>query len=120
MIKLYLVGVILIGSVLNSTAQTPEKNKEYCKTIIDRKQVDRVKSVYQIPVLSATEKEELKTFLYQTKSIYDIEFVSSAVETIVIYHISDITIVDLKHLLVQKNYYIRLITNQILNKIEKQ
>jgi hypothetical protein len=111
-IKLIL-SLALLLILNNSFAQINEKNREYCKTkLINTDKLYQVQSFYEIPVLNDTEKQDLMTYLYQSnKSIFDISIENNV---ITISHLSDITIVDLKSLLVNKNYYIKFINSQEL------
>ena len=108
--KLLLIFILLLS--YQGFSQNSVKNEEYCKTVIQRKNVDRVKSTYKITQLSLAEKKELINFLYsENHSIYNIDFDSN--DIISIYHISDITVADIKSLLVEKSCYIKLINSEI-------
>lgn len=114
--KIKLILTVAVMLILNhSFAQLQEKNREYCKTkLINTPKLYQLQSTYEIPLLNDTDKQELMHYLYESnKSIFDINIVNNV---IYISHLSDITIVDLKSLLVSKNYYIKFISSQEINK----
>ena len=104
------IGILL---VLVTYGQTGSKNKEHCKFVMSKKsEVIEMISIFKTTLMSADEKEELKTLFYQSnQSIFNIVFFDN--DIIKIYHISDISITYLKEALISQNYY-----SDFLNSIE--
>ncbi len=116
----FCLGIIVFLLSFNLTAQVNEKNKAFCRKIIESNKDVAVKTYFETNVeLSPTQIEQLKTDLFEKNSVYKIEL-NEKNNILIVYHLSQVTYEDLKLLMlnigVEFNY---TKTEKFTNQFEK-
>jgi len=114
-----LIILPFILMVTNFTfGQKQSKNNEHCKYVINKKNSDRLETVFQISTLTETQKNNLIDLLYKkNENTYNVEIKNN--NTISIFHISTVSAQYFKEYLISQNCFLSFIGSTVITNSTK-